>query len=402
MLEFVFLFLLFFIFPLAIAFHVFSGKFIKAFKLPLDGSLYDQSTSAFIRFLSLIYLSVAIVFYLFLCAWQLPALVFWSINGLMIIFIVICPVSVAVLKRYHDLTAISDQLKARKARNKTIILLSLIILLLIANAGVWPLTMFALRTGNITFARWLIENKINLNSADAWNNTPLLFACRQKDTQLVRLLLDQGANVNKWDGFHIWDTPLAACSSSNPEIVKMLLQHGANANVSDDYGTSILMSSHFSVDKTKKNEDIFMLLISHGANMNAKDREGSTVVMHLVHQGNFSLAAKLVEMGAILTNNERITSCFSKLRNWRQGDQPQAWLEFCKMDVNQRDENGSTPLLHSVRTINLELTEELLKQGADPSIKDITGKSVYQYIDMMPGPDKARLMSLLKQYEAKQ
>ncbi len=50
--------------------------------------------------------------------------------------------------------------------------------------------------------------------------TPLLFACRQKDTQLVRLLLDQGANVNKWDGFHIWDTPLAACSSSNPEIVK--------------------------------------------------------------------------------------------------------------------------------------------------------------------------------------
>lgn len=383
-----------------------AAEISKAFQLPDSKALFDNSTATLIACLCTVYFFVA--FFLFTVvsesSWiKSSILKFILVNALALTVIIGCPVAAATLSRHRQLYGSSNTSKVKRVRYKTMGTFLLIFLLFIgAVADVWPLTMYALRTRNTSLARWFIEHKINIDSADAYGTTPLRFACRQKDTQLVRLLLDQGASVNKWDAHIIWKAPLAACSSSNLEIVRMLLQHGANANVSDDYGTSILMSSHFSIDKTKENEDIFMLLISHGANMNAKDREGSTVVMHLVHQGNFSLAAKLVEMGAILTNNERITSCFSKLRNWRQGDQPQAWLEFCKMDVNQRDENGSTPLLHSVRTFNLELMEELLKQGADPSIKDITGKSVYQYIDMMAEPEKVRLLPLLKKYEAKQ
>ena len=71
--------------------------------------------------------------------------------------------------------------------------------------------------------------------ANSENRTALSIAAERGHDQLVKLLLDQGADVNTQNG-HYSNALQAASSEGHIEIVKMLLDHGANVNAQDgDY-----------------------------------------------------------------------------------------------------------------------------------------------------------------------
>src|SRR5205807_444799 len=72
--------------------------------------------------------------------------------------------------------------------------------------------------------------------------TPLIMAVMNKDAESVRLLIDNGANVNQQsaDG----DTALKwAAAEGNLPIVEMLLDRGANVNCRDWFGMTPLMEA---------------------------------------------------------------------------------------------------------------------------------------------------------------
>ena len=85
------------------------------------------------------------------------------------------------------------------------------------------------------------KNKTAINISDyIQNNTPLHIACTSKNVEKVKVLCDNGANLeakNK-DG----DTPLlVACREDDCQIVTYLLQQGANYNVENKKKESILI-----------------------------------------------------------------------------------------------------------------------------------------------------------------
>lgn len=73
--------------------------------------------------------------------------------------------------------------------------------------------------------------KVNVNFTNACGETALHVACKKKDPQFVKYLLDHGANINAVS--YYGDNPLhCACSSAKGviEIIDLLIQRGVNIN----------------------------------------------------------------------------------------------------------------------------------------------------------------------------
>jgi len=133
---------------------------------------------------------------------------------------------------------------------------------------------------------------------DTDGKTPLISAALYGDTEAVRRLLDNGANVKARDAFG--RTPLIAATATwkgpmdcTIEIVRLLLDRGADVNAQNKKGRTALMEVVAHRDFTRQQE-LIELLLSRGADPNLKDAIGSTAL----GMANNSQAALLKIAGA--------------------------------------------------------------------------------------------------------
>ena len=81
---------------------------------------------------------------------------------------------------------------------------------------------------------------IDYNKRDTAGNTPLFYACMKGTRDIVKLLLDNGADPGIANNANM--TPLHAVSKSgNKEITAMLLDAGADINATDKEGKTALL-----------------------------------------------------------------------------------------------------------------------------------------------------------------
>lgn len=151
--------------------------------------------------------------------------------------------------------------------------------------------------------------------------TPLVCAILHNDKEMVRLLLEKGANPNKADGDG--DLPLHLCEDL--EICKMLLDAGADANAVDKQGYTamgwaasrerldivqalqqaggharpadgVLLFTPLKNNKT----DILEALLAEGADPNAKDDWNCSLLQRAAANGDANAAHALLAAGAKL------------------------------------------------------------------------------------------------------
>jgi ankyrin repeat protein len=86
----------------------------------------------------------------------------------------------------------------------------------------------------------LLQSDPSLVNARIWDQTPLQFAARGGQVELVERLLDYGADVDANGGWKRW-TPLHwAAHDGRTQIVGLLLARGANAHAKDEDGKTPL------------------------------------------------------------------------------------------------------------------------------------------------------------------
>jgi hypothetical protein len=136
--------------------------------------------------------------------------------------------------------------------------------------------------GNVGQVAQLLEAGVDVNSASIDNFTPLMAAATAGNADLVKLLLDKGANtrirtkgapfVESPFGSRIpggWNALMAGVSSGNPEIVQLFLDKGANVNSAmEDRRTPLMIAA------VGKSPEVVRLLLDRGANVNLVSDSG--------------------------------------------------------------------------------------------------------------------------------
>lgn len=139
-------------------------------------------------------------------------------------------------------------------------------------------------------------------------NSPLCFACQYNRTEIARLLIEAGADVN-FKGFH-GRTPLFyAADKQNIEVVDLLFRKGADINMISKDGKNILMD----IAGHKPGAEIIRWLIDHGINIHythssaesdtlspelIKYFKNRTTLRHAVINGAIEMVKLLMERGA--------------------------------------------------------------------------------------------------------
>jgi len=90
--------------------------------------------------------------------------------------------------------------------------------------------MDAVRQNDAARVEALIAKGANVNASWRYGETPLFFACDRGFTQVVKVLLEHGAEVNIKDTFYGMTPVARAADKDHVDIVKMLLAKGANAD----------------------------------------------------------------------------------------------------------------------------------------------------------------------------
>ncbi len=222
-------------------------------------------------------------------------------------------------------------------------------LLLAAGADVNAITAdgkgsleLAIYNGNYEIASFLIDNKANLNHADAEGFTPLFWAVDRRNMEtnpgmpwmvtadplpLIKKLLASGANPNAFvdniptsrrSALNLtprttYATALArAAFSADMELVQLLLSYGADPNMVSSHNETALMQAagYAWIDgysRGKSNADrlqVIKLLVELGANVNAADDMGITALMAAGHLGDLPIIQYLVDVGADLAAHD--------------------------------------------------------------------------------------------------
>ncbi|KAJ5627149.1 hypothetical protein N7528_004576 [Penicillium herquei] len=190
---------------------------------------------------------------------------------------------------------------------------------------------FAAQEGHSDVVKLLLENGATIDSKDAFQQTPLSFAAEEDHLDVVKLLLEKGADRDSRDIDQ--RTPLLiAARRGYSDLVDLFLGVKAEVEAKDKYQQTPL-----SVAAWKGHSDVVKLLVGVKVDLESKDNSQRTALSHAARHGCFDVVKLLLEAGA---------------------------------EVDSRDKNQQTPLSRAARLAQSDVVDLLLQSGATVDSRD--------------------------------
>ena len=187
-------------------------------------------------------------------------------------------------------------------------------------------------------------------------------ACRKRDLERVRQLIQDGQDVNRGDSLG-WTPLMRAAHSGHDQIVRELIRAGADVNGKNKYKHTALHRAsrrgHSSVIKT---------LAEAGANLNVQDEWGVTPLMWAAVQGHANAVMELIRAGADVNgkDNYKRTALHKASRSGHSS--VIKTLAEAGANLNMQDKWGVTPLMEAAYKGHANVVVELIRAGADVSV----------------------------------
>ena len=253
--------------------------------------------------------------------------------------------------------------------------------------------------GTADAVRELVAAGAPLNGRGEMDRTPLMWAARRGDIEMLHTLLEAGAGEQ--DPHGITAALAIAGESKNKEVVNTLLTFGnstgfrdgqgqtmllmlaaasgvltvvdqvlkehPNVNAQDKNGRTALMAASWGNDSTKSPEIdrawVVRILLEAGADPNVRDEDGNTALMDATEDSKVALV--LLQGGANINAQNRAGQ--TALINCASPEV--AWVLLANhADASIRDANGKTAL-DLAQQFQLHEKEEVLVSGKEPRIR---------------------------------
>ena len=196
----------------------------------------------------------------------------------------------------------------------------------------------------------------------------LLQACKNNQRGVVQTFLKKGGiDINKRD--ESGNTPLIyACMKNSREIVKMLLENGADAALENQRSRAPI---HFAAEIG--NYEIVSMLVGAGADVNCADRDGVTPLMLMAQNGKTDAALKFIENHKdvdiqLKDHNNNTAEDYASHAGLRE-------LVKALSQDEHTDAYGNTTLHHACRNGQAEVVKVLIEKGADVNKLNDNGDS---------------------------
>ena len=201
----------------------------------------------------------------------------------------------------------------------------------------------------------------------------LLESARSGDPTRVRELLSRGAAVDAADRRGL--TPLMwAAASGNTEVVRQLLDRGAAVERRAADGSTALM-----IASANGFTDIVRALVLKGADVTAA--KGAVRARQLALERGHTEVVTLLDQAEAL--GRRLLQAASEGH-----DMVVRQVLALGAPMNMTDERGATALMIAARNGDLGILQALLSRGADGSIRDMQGRTVFDWAEPSPATAK--------------
>ena len=316
----------------------------------------------------------------------------------------------------------------------------------------WPLFVTAVTSNDVKMAEFFIKNGVNLELRGPDGKTALLHAISLKNTQLVSMLITAGADLKAEDS-NSKDALMYAAEANNAELMNRLLKKGFDPKRQSKVGKTALdyaidaraQETYRILSKLNTQPMDFInavekgdatsvkTLIAEGADVKTKDKNGKAAIVIATEKGYTEVLKLILENGAdpnghyfknpkanlfvLSMHNNHLDAALVLLKSSATADFNQKYKEgktalmiaiesknqdfatyllLKKFNVDACDDFGNTALMYAVKYDLFSTAKKLLELGADPTLRQVDGKTA---LDIAKSKNNQSLMRILSEAE---
>ncbi|CAD7701665.1 unnamed protein product [Ostreobium quekettii] len=223
----------------------------------------------------------------------------------------------------------------------------------------------------------LLEHGAAVNAVSEAGATPMIEVLGGCKTELVRLLLDHGANIDVKNDRNGVTSLMAAAMKQNHDVMEWCIAAGCNIEAADKDEQRAMhhAARHGAIECVD-------VLLRAGADINALAK-GEGVLIFAVRGGHYDVARMLMERGAELNSSPKDDPRITLVHALAIGTSPSAEVDVELLkevlvkgaDINAADEHGNTAL-HLAAIVGKEASVlELVRSGAKLDERNQDGRT---------------------------